>query len=90
MDQVHTLCLQALTWIAGQEDLVSGFFAQSGTSADELRARITEPEFLAAILDFILTEDQFVLGLARELGIAPDEIIRARSLLPGGDVPHWT
>lgn len=88
--QAEVLALQALGWIAGQDDLLAGLLGASGATLDDLRARAGDPAFLAAVLDFVLLEDASVLAFAAHAGVAPDRVLRARAGLPGGDLPHWT
>lgn len=84
------LGLQALSWIASDEALFGGFLAQAGTDAADVRARATDPVFLGFVLDFILQEDATVIGFAENIRVSPEEIVRARHNLPGGDTPNWT
>lgn len=86
----ETLALQALAWVAADEDVLGGFLGQTGLDINDLRTRAAEPDFLGAVLDYILSADQMVLGLATALNIAPETVVSARAALPGGDSPHWT
>jgi hypothetical protein len=88
--RAEVLAITALGWLAAQDDLLAGFLAASGATLDDLRARAADPAFLGAVLDFLLTDDAFVLGFAADAQIAPDMVLRARAGLPGGDLPHWT
>ncbi len=89
-DQAEVLAIKALGWLAGQDDLLATFLDASGAAIDDLRTRVTDPAFLAAVLDFILMDDAWVLGFAAHAAIPPEQILRARAGLPGGDLPHWT
>lgn len=89
-DAAETLALQALGWIAAQDEVFETFLGSSGLDRDGLRARIGEPEVLMAALDFLLSDDAFVTGFAQEAGISPDLPMRARASLPGGAEYHWT
>ncbi|MBK5928783.1 DUF3572 domain-containing protein [Rhodobaculum claviforme] len=86
----ETVALRALAWLMGPADLAETFLGASGLSPQDLRLRATEPETLAAVLDFVLMDDQWVLAFAAAEGVAPDRVARARAALPGGDLPHWT
>lgn len=89
-DQAETLALQALGWLAGQDDLCGAFLGQSGLGHDDLRARAGDPEFLGFVLDFLMTDEPALLAFCEDTGIRPDKPLRARLGLPGGDAPHWT
>jgi hypothetical protein len=84
------LALQALGWIFAQRDLADSFLSVTGASAEEMRVRAGDPEFLGFVLDFLLADEAALLAFAREAGIAPDRPLRARVALPGGALPHWT
>lgn len=89
-EQAETLALQALGWLAGQEDLSGAFLGASGLSADELKARAGDPEFLGFVLDFLLGDEAALLAFCEAADLTPDRPMRARAALPGGDLPHWT
>ena len=56
--------LEALAWMAQDEDVLSLFLNASGSSVADLKAQAQSSEFLLAVLDFILLEDQWVLDCA--------------------------
>ena len=87
-DAAEALALQAVAMIAGDEDLMPRFVALTGCGQDELRARLAEPEFLGAVLDFVLDSDETALRLAELAGIMPESLALARAKLPGGQV-EW-
>ncbi len=89
-EAAETLALDALGWLAADEGRLAGFLAAAGIAPRDLGARAAQPEVLAAVLDHILGDEAAVLGAARDLGIPPAAFARARAVLPGGDVPHWT
>lgn len=89
-DQAETLGLQALGWLAGQEDLSGAFLGATGLSADEMKARAADPEFLGFVLDFLLGDEPALLAFCEAENLTPDRPMRARAALPGGDLPHWT
>jgi hypothetical protein len=84
------IALRALGWLALDADRLGQFLAASGAGAGDLRARAADPEFLAAILDYLMSEEAWVLDFCTTEGLPPDTPHRARAALPGGDVPHWT
>lgn len=86
----ETVALRVLGWLAEDADRFSAFLAATGLDPQELRARATDPEMLASVLDFLLADETAVLAFADRAGLAPDAALRARAALPGGDLPHWT
>jgi hypothetical protein len=89
-EAAETIALQALGWLAKEEDLLPGFLTWSGTSLDEVRARAGDADFLAAVVDFLLQEDRWVLAFSDFANLAPSSIMEARAALPGGATLHWT
>lgn len=84
------LGLQALGWIAGQQELAGAFLGATGSSAEDLRARAGDPEFLGFVLDFLLSDEDALLAFCADHDVPPDRPMRARAALPGGALPHWT
>jgi len=89
-DEAETLALEALGWLAGEDDLLQVFLGSAGLSSADLTARAGDAQLLAAVLDFLLMEDAWVNGFVTATNRAPQEPMRARAALPGGDLPHWT
>jgi hypothetical protein len=89
-DAAQVLALQALAWIATDDALFPDFLAQSGASPVDLRTRAPEPAFLAAVLDFLLQEDRWILDFCASQGVPATTVQMARATLSGGDAPHWT
>jgi hypothetical protein len=89
-ESAETLALRVLGFLAGQENLLSVFLEASGCGAADLAEAAQDPQFLSAVLDFLLMEDRWVLDFAGFEGISPEAVLRARALLPGGDLPNWT
>lgn len=89
-EEAQAIALQALAWLGREADMLGHFLGATGLSQDQLRARLDDPELLAAVLDFLLMDDAWVMNCASEIGAAPDIMLRARQFLPGGDTPHWT
>ncbi|MEI4470021.1 DUF3572 domain-containing protein [Frigidibacter sp. MR17.24] len=86
----ESLAVAALGWLAGQGDPLRDFMVATGSGPDEIRARAADPEFLAAVLDFLMQEDGWVLGFAADHGLRPEQVAQARARLPGGDQPYFT
>lgn len=89
-DAAESMALQALGWLASQPDLLPGFLAMTGADADSLRGAASQPAFLGAVMDFILSEDAHVIAFCDAAGLPYTAPMRARAVLPGGDLPHWT
>ncbi|MCC5985722.1 MAG: DUF3572 family protein [Rhodobacteraceae bacterium] len=86
----ETVALAALGWLAAQDDLWPVFLGATGADAAAVRAGAGDPEFLAAVLDFILMDDAWVIAAAAAQEVAPERLAQARAALPGGAAVHWT
>ena len=89
-EAAETLALQALGWMAGEEGVLMAFLAASGAAPEELRARALEPGFLASVLDFLLTDDAWVMAFCDAAGRRYDEPMQAALVLGGARHRHWT
>ncbi len=83
-DHTQTIALQAFTFIAEREDILTRFLGQSGVCLEDLRTSLLKPETLAAVLDFLLQEDKMLLDFCETQETTPENIWRARNQLPGG------
>ena len=89
-NSAETLALQALGWLAGNDEIMPVFLGSTGVSLDELKARAGEAEFLGSVLDFILMDDSWVLDCAETCQVPPERLMQARHALPGGEQINWT
>ncbi|MEM6409082.1 MAG: DUF3572 domain-containing protein [Pseudomonadota bacterium] len=89
-DAAQTLALQALGWILSTDDLAQVFMGSTGASVDTMRENATDPAFLASVLDFLMMDDTWVTGFCDHAGFDYMDPMRARQMLPGGDMPNWT
>lgn len=80
--------LKALSWLAGHHELAPVFFGSTGASPDDMRARVSDPSFLTAILEFLTMDDQWVKEFCDTETLSYDEPLRALHWL-SRDV-HWT
>jgi len=89
-DQAETLALQALGWLAGNDELLPVFLGASGASLEDLKTRAAEPGFLLSVLDFLTMDDAWVMGFCDAHALPYAAPMQAREALPGGAQTHWT
>ena len=89
-ETAETLALTALGWLAAHDDLLPVFMGATGIAEADLRSRAAEPEFLGAVLDFLLMDDDWVVRFCDDTDTPYDAPVRARAALPGGEQVHWT
>ena len=82
--------LQAVAWLAAQDDLVSVFLGATGASEQDFRQGLEDPDFQGSVLDFILMDDAWIRKFCDEQDLAYDVPMQARAMLPGGGQVHWT
>jgi hypothetical protein len=82
----ETLAIQALGFIATDEDLLRRFLGETGCDPGDIRARAQDPAFLGGVLDFLLAWEPHLLAFARQAEIAPEAVATARRKLPGSPV----
>ncbi|HHS94498.1 MAG TPA: DUF3572 family protein [Rhodobacterales bacterium] len=86
----ETIGLQALGWLAGNDELLPVFLGATGAGEDDLRAGAQDPAFLASVLDFLTMDDAWVVAFCEAAGLDYTAPLAARQALPGGQVPSWT
>ena len=80
-ESAEALALQALAWILTEDARAQRFVALTGIEPHDLRARAGEQAVLDAALGFLEGHEPDLFACARELGIAPIEIVSARMRL---------
>ncbi len=78
------LAIQALSFLAEDDERFGQFLALSGLDASEIRAAAGQPGFLAGVLDHLVSDERMLVAFAEQSGLAPGEIAKAHSALSGG------
>jgi hypothetical protein len=89
-DQAALLGIKSLGWLAANDELLPVFLGASGTSLSDLRDRAQDPDFLGAVLDFLLMDDAWVMAFCESENLPYEKLAEARAALPGGQQMHWT
>ncbi|HEY0630284.1 MAG TPA: DUF3572 family protein [Sphingomicrobium sp.] len=77
----EALALQALAATLTDERRARRFLDLTGLDSDELRARAGERRLLAAVLGFLEAHEPDLVAVAQDIGIKPENLIRARAEL---------
>ena len=77
----ESIAIEVLAFLAGDPARLDRFLALSGLGRDNLRAAAEEPGFLAAILDYLASDESLLLAFAAKAGHAPATIAKARDIL---------
>ena len=89
-ESAELLAIEALSWLVTNDELLPVFLNSTGADASDLRARAQDPEFLGAVLDFLLMDDSWISAFCGNNGYNTDFPLRARAALPGGAEANWT
>ena len=89
-DRAETVALQALAWLASNDEVLPVFLGATGASLSDLSGQAPNPVFLGSVLDFLLMDDTWVMGFCDSVGLAYEAPMQARAALPGGEAVHWT
>lgn len=87
-DEAEQIAIHALSFIAGNHELLSRFLAVTGISDRHIRRAAQEPGFLAGVLQFVLAHEPTLEHFCAESGIEPARVAAAPAVLPfGRDAP---
>jgi hypothetical protein len=78
------LALNALGFLVNSPEDLDRFMALSGVEPAMLRVRAAEPEFLAAVMDFLLANEKLLKDFCEAESLDPRALHIARRALPGG------
>lgn len=78
------LALKALAFLANAPGAMERFMAQSGADAVIVREQAENPEFLAAVMDFLLSDDALLTEFCGGAALDPRTLHTVRHALPGG------
>ena len=89
-ESAETLAIQALGWIAAQDDLFPVFLGATGSSEADAKTRAGDPEYLGSVLDFLLMDDAWIVAFCDAVNRPYSDPMAGRAALPGGEAVHWT
>jgi uncharacterized protein DUF3572 len=77
------LAIQALSYLAGDQERLERFLAITGVGVDQIRDAAGEPGFLAGVLEYLASDEQTAAAFSAEAGCGPSDIARAHHALGG-------
>ena len=80
-ENAEMLAVQALAFIAEDENRLGGFIASTGVAPQAIRDAARQPDFLAGVLEHMLADENLLIAFADSAGINPAEVARARQRL---------
>lgn len=82
-EKAETIALQALAFLAKDDELLGRFLMASGITPQELKKRFRDSDFLGGVLDTVLGDDVVLLDFCNSVSLSPDTLVKARRALPG-------
>ncbi|MBB3952703.1 DUF3572 domain-containing protein [Aureimonas jatrophae] len=79
----EAVAIDALAFIAGDQELLGRFLDLTGLRADEIRAAAGQPGFLVGVLDFVLAHEPTLVTFCQNTATEPEMIQIARDRLDG-------
>ncbi len=84
-DGAEQIAVSALGFLSADDERLRRFLDVTGLRPDRMRDAAAEPGFLAAVLDYLVGDDELIVGLARELEVKPEEVALAQQVLSPGE-----
>ena len=81
----EALAAKALGFLAAEPERLDRFLALAGINVADIRAAAAQPDFLAAVMDHLMTDESLLLAFAANEGIKPEAVVKAAHAL--GIVP---
>jgi hypothetical protein len=83
--QAEETAAAVLGWLASEPDIFQRFLALSGVTPDQIRHAISDPGFLAGMIDFIMGHEPTLLAFCEATGTKPETVVAASHHYSG---PH--
>ncbi len=82
--EAETMALNVLNFLADDESRLHRFMTVSGMDPQALRGNVSDPAFLAGILDYLLQDESLIYMFASAYNTLPGQPAEARRVLVGG------
>ena len=88
--EAEIYAIKVTNWLISNQDLLEVFMSSTGVNEATIKSDFHDGVFLAAVLDFLLLDDNWVIDACDAMQLEPDAMHTARLLLPGGERVNWT
>ena len=89
-EDAEMVAIKMIEWLAKDERTFGNFARATGVTVEDFKEHASNPEFLASVIDFLLSSEDMVVAFCEDLSLPFDLPMEARKALPGGDAPTWT
>ena len=79
----RSLAVSALTFLAADEERLRRFLAVTGLGPHNLRSAAADPGFYGSVLDYLVADEQLLIGFAADAQVAPETVAKAQRALCG-------
>jgi Protein of unknown function (DUF3572) len=80
-ERANAFALDALIFIANDEEEMSRFLAETGFDPTDLRTMTHDPGFAGAMLDYLCSKESLLMAFAEARGVDPSAVEHARQYL---------
>ena len=81
-DEAEALALQALTYLAEDDERFRRFLLLTGTALADIRERAADPAFLSGVMDHLIADEPLLLAFSEQASLDPAAVVAARRSLP--------
>ena len=82
-DSAETIALRALAYVVGRDAALKQLIAQTGITPPSLHERASDPALLSGVLDFLFSNETFLVDFCEIEGFSPDNLDHVRQALSG-------
>jgi hypothetical protein len=83
IDEAQAVAIRAVEFLARDDDRLGRFLALTGVGPSDIAAGLSEPAFLAGVLDHVMSDESLLFLFCDHAGLAPDVPAFARRRLSG-------
>ncbi len=77
-EDASIIAIQALGWVLADDARASRLLGLTGLDPDDMRARVTDPSLLDAVIGFLEAHEPDLIACADALGIKPEALVAIR------------
>lgn len=88
-DYAQVIALNALHFLASDEDRIQRFLSASGATVETIRAQANDVELHAAVLEHLMNDESLLFQFCESAGLKPQDVASAlRALIGQVSNPH--
>jgi Protein of unknown function (DUF3572) len=82
-EDAELLAIEALGFLAGDDERLGRFLAVTGIGPETLRAAAAQKSFLAQVLGYLMQDESLLLAFSADQSILPDRVAASHRRLSG-------